>query len=385
MLRTQITKTLKATATGAAMAVLPWALAAGVGLAAGAAQAQRVNDDRTESFISAAKQARVAALARGFMRARGIKGMSVGIGGNGKLLIATGFGEARPGLPSGKNTIYPLGDVTQQLTAATLLWWQDRKYKSAGDVRVNDAVTEYFFGVAHWQGVKIAHLLTHTSGLPLLSESVFYQDRLYATIKAQKILDFVKGRDLAFKPGTKFRPSHSNYFLITQMIEIGLELFYQDYVKSEIFKLNNMTRSGFLATTALGRRAQGYIRGKPAKEVNPTMFFGSADATSTVIDMIKFDRQLMRGKLFSDKARSAMFGKHIRAGGGLWYGAGWYVRDRGARKEYFKVGTLPGFTALNKIYHNTSAGSDYYVVILTNNDGVKGLEGLADRLLAAAR
>lgn len=376
MLRRLITTTTVALVTGfaatATMAVAP-------------AGAQTVNDDRTESFTTAAKQARIAAVAQGFMRARGIKGMSIGIGGNGRLIHATGFGEARPGLASGKNTIYPIGEITQQFTAGALLWWQDRKYKAAGDIRVNDAVTEYFFGVAHWQGVKIAHLLTHTSGLPLLSESVFYQERLYSTIKAEKILDFVKGRDLAFKPGTKFRPSHSNYFLITQMIEIGLELAFQDYVRTEIFELNKMTRSGFLATTPLGRRALGYVKGKAAREVNPTMFFGSADATSTVIDLIKWDRQLMRGKLFSAKAKRAMFGKHIGAGTGLSYGAGWYIRDRGARKEYFTNGRLPGFSAINKIYRNTTAGTDYYVVILTNADGVKGLEGLADRLLAAAR
>ncbi|MYJ72350.1 MAG: beta-lactamase family protein, partial [Rhodospirillaceae bacterium] len=99
------------------------ALAALVTVAvAGSAAAQRVDDKRTESSISAAKQAKVAALARGFMRARGVKGMSIGIGANGKLLLATGFGEARPGLPSGKDTVYPIGDITQQLTAAALLW-----------------------------------------------------------------------------------------------------------------------------------------------------------------------------------------------------------------------------------------------------------------------
>lgn len=349
------------------------------------ALAQTVNDERTESFVSAAKQARINAIARGFMRARGIKGMSIGIGGNGRLIHATGFGAARPNLPSGKNTIYPIGEITQQLTAAALLWWQDRKYKAAGDVRVNDAVTEYFFGVAHWQGVKIAHLLTHTSGLPLLKDSVFYKERLYSDIKIQKIVDFVKGRDLAFKPGTRFQPSHANYILITQVIEIGLELSFQDYIKTEIYDLNKMTRSGFLATTALGRRAQGYIKGKPSREVNPTMLFGSADATSTVIDLIKFDRQLMRGRLFSTKAKQAMFGRHIRAGAGSWYGAGWYVRDRGGRNEYFTIGRLPGFSAINKIYLNRASSTDYYVVVLTNADGVSGLEALADRLLAAAR
>lgn len=352
----------------------------------GAAVAQRINDDRTDSSISAAKQARISALARGFMRAQGIKGMSIGIGANGKLLLATGFGEARPGLPSGKNTIYPIGEITQQLTAAALLWWQDRSYKNAGPVRVNDPINEYFFGVAHWQGMKLGHLLTHTSGLPLLTDSVFFEERLYSSIKAHRILDFIKGRELAFRPGEKFQASRSNYFLIAQVIEVGLRLFFHDYVQTEIYDLNEMTRSGFLGTTPLSRRALGYAKGRPSREVNPTMFLGSADATSTAVDLIRFDRQLMRGQLFSAEAKQAIFGRHVRAGkGDLRYGAGWYVRGAGARQAYFTIGRIPGFSSINKIYRNTAAGTDRYVVILTNADGVNGLEGLADRLLAAAR
>lgn len=363
------------------------ALAAFVAAAlAGPAAAQRVDDARTISALPAAKQARVAALARAFMRAQGIRGMSIGIGGNGKLLLATGFGQARPDLPSGKNTIYPIGEITQQFTAAALLWWQDRQYKNAGPVRVNDPVNEYFFGVAHWQGMKLGHLLTHTSGLPLLTDTVFFEERLYSSIKAHRVLDFIKGRDLAFEPGKRFRPSGSNYFLIAQVIEVGLRVFFHDYIQTEIFDLNGMSRSGFLGTTPLSRRAQGYEEGRPSREVNPTMFLGSADATSTVVDLIAFDRQLMRGELFSAEAKRAMFGGHIGAGQrNLQYGAGWFVRGRGAQQAYFTVGRIPGFSSINKIYRNSAAGTDHYVVILTNADGVKGLEGLADRLLQAAR
>ena len=367
------------------MAPAAFAAAFAAAALAGPAAAQRIDDGRTESVIPAAKQARVAALARGFMRAQGIKGMSIGIGANGRLLHATGFGEARPGLPSGKDTIYPVGDITQQLTAAALLWWQDRNYRNAGPVRVNDPIDEFFFGVAHWQGMKLGHLLTHTSGLPLLSDSVFFEERLYSSIKAHRILDFIKGREVAFRPGSKFRASRSNYFLIAQVIEIGLRLFFHDYIKTEIYDLNGMTRSGFLGTTPLGRRAQGYANGRPSREVNPTMFLGSADATSTAVDLIRFDRQLMRGRLFSAEAKQAMFGRHIRVGkGDLRYGAGWYVQGSGARQAYFTIGRLPGFSSINKIYRNSAAGTDRYVVILTNADGVKGLEKLADRLLAAA-
>ena len=50
-----------------------------------------------------------------------------------------------------------------------------------------------------------------------------------------------------------------------------------------------------------------------------------------------------------------------------------------------RASDVPGFSSINKIYRDTAAGTDRYVVVLTNADGVKGLEALADRLLAAAR
>ena len=90
--------------------------------------------------------------------------------------------------------------------------------------------------------MKLGHLLTHTSGLPPLADSVFFEERLYSGIKAHRILDFVKGRELAFPSRERSSgPAAPTIFLIAQVIEVGLRVFFHDYIQTEIFDLNGMS------------------------------------------------------------------------------------------------------------------------------------------------
>jgi CubicO group peptidase (beta-lactamase class C family) len=338
------------------------------------------------SELPAGKARRIDGLARSLMRSNRIKGLSVGVAVNGKVVYARGYGHDRGKRAATKDSIYAIGHITQELTAGALLLWQQRRYRNAPRVTVNDPLTEYFFGVAHWGGAKLSNLLTHTSGMPELTDSIFYDERLYSRVKTQRILNFIKGRDLAFKPGTAFRYSHSNYFLVAQIIEIGLEVYYYDFIKTDIYQQLKMTRSSFLSRQPLRQRAQGYIGVKAAREVNPAMFFGSADATSTVIDLMKWDGGIMRGKMFTKLSRDTFFGKFVKVPKmNASYGAGFFVRTRGAWNEYFTIGHIPGFSGINKILHRPSSGDDVYIVILTNADKVKGLDRTATAIGNIAR
>jgi CubicO group peptidase (beta-lactamase class C family) len=335
--------------------------------------------------LSAGQARRIDGIARSLMRRHGIRALSVGVSVNGKVVYARGFGHDRGKRPATKDTIYAIGHITQELTAGALLLWQQRHYRNAPRVTVNDPLTEYFFGVPQWGGAKIANLLTHTSGIPPLTDSIFYEERLYSRIKTDRILNFIKGRELSFKPGTAFRYSHSNYFLVAQIIEIGLELYYHDFVQTDIYDQLKMTRSSFLSRQPIRQRAQGYIGKKRAREVNPAMFFGSADATSTVIDLLKWDRGIF-SDMFTKLSRNTFFGKFVRVNEmHAWYGAGFFVRPEGAWDEYFTIGSIPGFTGINKIVHRRKGGGNVNVVILTNADKVKGLDRAATEIARVAR
>jgi CubicO group peptidase (beta-lactamase class C family) len=336
--------------------------------------------------LSPGRAGRIDGIARSLMRSQRIRGLSVGVAVNGKIVYARGYGHDRGKRAATKDSIYAVGHITQEFTAGALLLWQQRRYRNAPRVTVNDPLTEYFFGVAHWGGAKLSNLLTHTSGMPELTDSIFFEERLYSRIKTQRILNFIKGRDLAFKPGTAFRYSHSNYFLVAQVIEIGLEVYYYDFIQTDIYNQLKMKRSSFLSRQPLRQRAQGYKGAKPARDVNPAMFFGSADATSTVIDLIKWDRGILRGNMFTKLSRDTFFGRFVQVKPmRAWYGAGFFVRPGGAWNEYFTVGHIPGFSGINMILKRPKGKDDVYVVILANQTKVKGLDRAAHAIAAAAR
>lgn len=338
------------------------------------------------SNLSAGQARRIDGIALSLMRSNRIKGLSVGVAVNGKVVYARGYGHDRGKRPATKDSIYGIGHITQEFTAGALLLWQQRKYRNAPRVTVNDPLTEYFFGVAHWGGAKLSNLLTHTSGMPELTDSIFFEERLYSRVKAERILTFIKGRDLAFKPGTAFRYSHSNYFLVAQVLEIGLEVYYYDFIQTDIYDQLKMTRSSFLSRQPLRQRAQGYDGVKKARDVNPSMFFGSADATSTVIDLMKWDAGVMRSNMYTKLSHATFFGKFVQVKPmRAWFGAGFFVRTGGAWNEYFTIGNIPGFSGINKILHRPSNNDDVYVVILTNQTNVKGLDRAATAIGNVAR
>lgn len=346
--------------------------------------------------LPAGKKRQIDAILERFRRARRISGLSAAITVNGYIVYGAGFGEARPGVKATRNTIYPIGQITQQFTAGAIMLLQQRGLgMGGGKLKVGDKLTAFFTGVTHWRNASIGNLLTHTSGVPALKDSIFYGERIYSqqhAITQRRVLEFIKGRDVLFEPGTEWKYSDSNYFLLANVVEIGLELFYHDYITSEIFELFLMPRSNFLSRQPLNQRAYGTIDGKPAQEINSNMLFGSADATSTAMDLQAWDHALMRTKLFTPKSRSLMFGQYILLPGMIApYGAGFYVRKGSAWNEYFTIGSIPGFTAINKILHRpgkdpyaTSSGQDVYVAILTNADDVKGLDRLATQIALIA-
>lgn len=337
--------------------------------------------------LSAAQQQRIRSVLETYMRQQDIKGLSFAVGRNDTVLYAGGMGEARPDTPSTAETIYPIGTVSQQFTAGLILYLQRHGLgPGRGDLTVGDSLTEYFYGITHWREATVGNLLTHTSGIPAFTDSVFYRERLFSDVEVYQILDFIKARELKFQPGQDFEYSDSNYFLLANIVEIALEVFFYDQMRTEIFEQLELSDTSFLHLTPLSRRAQGYREDGPVPEVNHRLLMGSADITSTATDLIKWNRAVMRTDYFGDLARRVMLGQFVSLPNiNASYGAGWFVRAGQGWSEYFTIGFFPGFTSINKVYHNTAADDHYYVVILTNRDNAAGIEQAANRVFQIIR
>ena len=336
----------------------------------------------SKKSLTAIEKRQINTLLTDFARTNRIPGMSFAVSVNGRILHRGGIGMARPGVRAKADTIYPIGQITQQFTAAAVVLLQQR---GQGKIKLRHSLKQYFAGITHWRQATIGHLLTHASGVPSLSSSIFYRERLYSRVRRARVLSFIKARPLEFQPGTNFRFSDANYFLLANVVEVALELFFHDYVRSEFYGLLQMKRSSFLAEQPLADRAVGYIGRDIAREANPAMLFGSADATSTAVDLQNWNYGLMRSEMFRPISRRILFASFIHvARQRASYGSGFYVRKGRRWNEYFMLNRLTGFGGINKILHNPRTGEDIYVTILTNKTVPRGLDALSTRVARIA-
>ena len=92
-----------------------------------------------------------------------IPGLSLAVVCSGKIIYARGYGTANLelGVPSASDTVYALGSITKQFTAAAILLLVED-----GKLGLDKSITNYLDGLpAEWAGVTVRHLLTHTSGI----------------------------------------------------------------------------------------------------------------------------------------------------------------------------------------------------------------------------
>jgi CubicO group peptidase (beta-lactamase class C family) len=85
------------------------------------------------------------------------------VGKDGKVIFQKGYGMAdrKAGIPFTPGTVFDIGSITKQLTAAGIL-----RLEMAGKLDVQDPISKYFDGVPEdKKGITLHHLLTHSAGL----------------------------------------------------------------------------------------------------------------------------------------------------------------------------------------------------------------------------
>ncbi len=97
------------------------------------------------------------------MDSQQIPGLSLGVVRAGKLVMAKGYGKASLELdaPATPSTLYGLGSISKQFTAAAIMLLVEERR-----IGLDDPLTNYFsWAPKEWSEVRVRHLLTHTSGI----------------------------------------------------------------------------------------------------------------------------------------------------------------------------------------------------------------------------
>jgi CubicO group peptidase (beta-lactamase class C family) len=143
--------------------------------------------------------------------------------------------------PITTKTLFNLGSISKTFIAHAILLLHEQ-----GKLSLEDSLFQYFptfRNKAIAQGVKIKHLLTHTSGLPdirnVAGDSVFY-----LTAKDEENwAPIMQADSLLFPPGSEFQYSNPAFNGLALIVEQVSGMKWQKFVSENIFKPSHMDAS----------------------------------------------------------------------------------------------------------------------------------------------
>jgi D-alanyl-D-alanine carboxypeptidase len=321
------------------------------------------------------------AIALGELHSGSTPGLAIGVVEDGLLVYSRGFGFAdiaKHRRVSAATQFYA-GSISKQFTAAAiLLLVQDKK------LSLSDKVTKYVPELTIAKDVTIEQLLQQTSGLPDYTQAPEVNHDPTRPIKLEDLIKAVNRMKLVSAPGAQFQYNNINYMIAGLIAARASSEPLSVLLQSRIFEPLIMT-STFLAGDqgispdhAIGdTRVNGHF--KPVKAWDPSWLFGAGDLVSNVYDLAKWDVGLPL-VLNVDSVR-AMW-TPSGAPGGMSYGMGWVIDQRGGQRYVWHNGELAGYHAMNALLPEQHVA----VIVLSNADSLHGEttvspERLATRIL----
>ncbi|MFA6107965.1 MAG: serine hydrolase domain-containing protein [Candidatus Latescibacterota bacterium] len=136
------------------------------------------------------------------------------------------------------DAIFLLASITKPMTAAGVMVLADR-----GELRLSDRVVRFIpeFREGARQEITIAHLLTHTSGLPDQLD-----DNAELRSRHAPLAEFVRGAvraPLRFPPGTKYHYQSMGLLLAAEIVERLTRTALPEFLAREVFGPLGMERS----------------------------------------------------------------------------------------------------------------------------------------------
>lgn len=303
----------------------------------------------------------------------GAAGLSVAVARADKVILAKGYGMADVELsvPAGADSIFRIGSVTKQFTAAAVM-----RLVEAGKISLDAPVQTYVpdFPVKEWP-VTVRHLLTHTSGIWSYTddEKFMERDSSLELTPTELIATFAE-RPLEFEPGTKFHYSNSAYYLLGAVVEKASGKPYARYVQEDLFAPLGLSHSRYESNAEIiPGRAQGYTlkEGKLAndKAIGADVPGAAGSLLSTASDLVRWEIALSDGggKVVKPESYTQMTTSAVLADGKeTGYGFGLGINKWEGHRRVSHGGGIFGFTSMLL----TLPDDGITVAVLSNSDAM---------------
>ncbi len=278
-------------------------------------------------------------------------------------------------------TVYRLGSVTKQFTAAIVL-----QLAQEGRLSLTDTVGRYLPWVpANWRGVTIAQLLNHTSGLPSYTNiGVAWRSRMTETLSPDTLIALAFSAPPDFAPGTHWKYNNGGYVMLGRIIELADHRTYAASVLKRLAEplglrsLRYCTDDSNVRENAVGsqRAARGAFQ--PSAPLSLSQPFSAGALCANVLDVVRWNRALHGGRVLNAASYSRMITPEGAARSSH-YGFGIGRDSVAGRLRLLHSGAVNGFSSSNAFWPDSALT----VAVLSNTDGndVDALAAQIERVL----
>ena len=214
-----------------------------------------------ERLVTADLSTKTDALMASFMKRNGIPGCSAAVGTRGALEYAQGYGKAAPSQPARADTVYRIGSLTKQFTAALALI-ASRDTRKDRRLSLDARISDFFPAQSQWSEITLRHLLTHTSGIPTYTATRQFRFLQFKPVANRNLLKMVQGYEQDYAPGSRGKYSNSNYLLLAHILKQRTGSSYADLLKKHVFEPLAMKDTRLITARRPGKRM---ARGSPLK------------------------------------------------------------------------------------------------------------------------
>ncbi len=313
-------------------------------------------------------------------------GISIAVAQGDDTLLAKGYGlaDVESNTPATAQTVYRIGSITKQFTAAGILQLVEQE-----KLTLDDPITDYMADYpTQGHNVTIRHLLQHTSGIKSFTDLPTYRERMTIDVDHDNIINRVKQEPFHFAPGEKYRYCNSGYYFLGVILEDATDQKYDELLKERIFTPLELSQTYYdRPATIIPHRANGYSNwgGKlrNARYLSMTLPFSAGALASTVEDLVAWQRALVNNKLLSTDSYELMTTTaQLADGKPAAYGLGTFIRKHNGRLTFGHGGGINGFRSQLVYYPE----SDYTIVVLANCEQTnpsKLAQQIADQVIPA--
>ncbi|MEO8315421.1 MAG: serine hydrolase domain-containing protein [Pseudomonadota bacterium] len=311
-------------------------------------------------------------------------GLSVSVARGDRILLEQTFGKADLELdvPANAQTMFRIGSVTKQFTAASIM-----KLVERGKLTLDDDVRKYVPAFdTGGRTVTIRQLLNHSSGVPTYTTPRFAEEFAPRDLTSEQLLATIKGVNFNFEPGTGWNYSNTGYYVLGMVILAVDGRPYDRFMQEEFFTPLGLTRTRHGSDREIiSNRAQGYAGGSPGiPRMNDAVLSmnnpGAAGSlSSTAGDLVRWQIALVNGRAVSADSYRQMIGSTVATNqGNVRYGFGLNVAEVNGERRIVHSGGIQGFNSL-LTYRPDGA---WHVAVISSSETLPSTL-VSDQILAA--